>query len=152
MNDTLHVFLAGIMQGSLRQAMHKQGYREKITRMLQEHLPAAIVFDPFRHHPESLIYDEDQGRDVFFDLMDRAGQCDVLIAFLPEASMGTAIEMWNAYHAGAVIVAVTELTDNWVVRFLADAVVPDLSALETMIAGGGVAMLLENKIGFESQA
>jgi hypothetical protein len=111
--------------------------------------PDATIYDPFKEHPDSLNYDPEQGRDVFFDLMDRAGQADVVIAFVPEASMGTAIEIWNAFHAGAVVVVVSKLVENWVVRFLADKIVPDIETLEDLIESGGLENLMEQKIGYE---
>ena len=150
--ETLEVFLAGIMQGSLPDALHSQSYRGEIAALIREHLPGAEVFDPFAAHPESLGYDPERGRDVFFGLMEKAGQIDVLIAFLPEASMGTAIEMWSAYHAGAVIVTVSPLEENWVVRFLSDAVVPDLPAFQAFLREGRLEGLLARKVGYGETA
>ncbi len=152
MPDKLQVFLAGIIQGSLAHDIHEQDYRSEIIKLLRAHLPRAVVYDPFAEHPDSLAYDGAKGRDVFFSLMDRAGQVDILIAFLPEASMGTAIEMWNAFHAGAVIVCVTPLRENWTVRFLADAMLPDLDALREFLQTGKLEKLLEEKIGYEDYA
>lgn len=149
MAEGITVFLAGIIQGSLPDSIHSQDYRLEIARILGEHLPEAQVFDPYREHPDSLAYDAETGRDVFFDLMDKAGQADVLIAFVPEASMGTAIEMWNAFHAGSVIIAVSPLAENWAVRFLADTIVPDIAGLKQFLVSGGLEKLLEEKIGYE---
>lgn len=150
MGQEINVFLAGIIQGSLPNTIHNQDYRTQIGTLVKEHLPEANVYDPFKEHPDSLNYDPERGRDVFFDLMDRAGQTDILIAFVPQASMGTAIELWNAYHAGAVVIAVSELEENWVVRFLADAIVPDIEALCAFLKEGKLEQLLEQKVGYES--
>ena len=149
MSPPMNVFLAGIIQGSLPSTIHDQDYRREIADLVREHLPQAQVFDPFDQHPDSLSYNPAQGRDVFFDLMDRASQTDILIAFLPEASMGTAIEMWSAFHSGAVILTVSGLTENWVVRFLSDKVVPDIDALRGFLKENGLEALLEQKIGYE---
>lgn len=149
MGKPLHIFLAGIIQGSLPNTIHDQKYRSRIGNLIRAHLPDAKIYDPFENHPDSLAYDPAHGREVFFNLMERAGQSDIVIAFLPEASMGTAIEMWNVYHAGGVLVVVSELTENWVVRFLADAIVPDISSLETFIQDGRLNQLLAEKIGYE---
>ncbi len=151
-NENLTIFLAGIIQGSMPVGMHDQEYRHRLARLFSTHLPGAAVFDPVAVYPGSLEYDAERGRDAFFDLMDRAGQADVLVAFLPEASMGTAIEMWNAYHAGSVIVCVSPLAENWVVRFLADLILPDLAALEQALTDGRLRRLLEEKIDFTPDA
>jgi hypothetical protein len=149
MSEKLNVFLAGIIQGSLPDTIHSQNYRTEIAALVKQHLPDAEVYDPFAEHPDSLKYNPEHGRDVFFELMDHAGRVDVLLAFVPEASMGTAIEMWNAFHAGAAIVCVSPLTENWVVRFLADAVLPDIGALRQFLETGRLEKLLEEKIGYE---
>lgn len=149
MSQPLNVFLAGIIQGSLPDSIHAQDYRKAIGALIEKHLPDAEMYDPFANHPDSLRYDPERGRDVFFELMDRAGESDVLIAFIPEASMGTAIEMWNAFHTGAVIISVSKLTENWAVRFLSDAIVPDVAELEAFIASGKLAKLVKSKISYE---
>jgi len=139
------VFLAGIIQGSLPDAIHPQDYRREIGDLVRAHLPGAEIYDPFAHHPESLGYDEATGRSVFLDLMARAGRADLLIAFVPEASMGTAIEIWNARNAGAAVICVSPLAENWVVRFLPDILLPDIDALRRFTAAGGLADLLHRK-------
>lgn len=136
MSKPLRFFIAGIIQGSLPETVHPQDYRRKIADLLRAAFPGAGVFDPVEEYPDSLAYDDARASAAFFDLMDRAGQCDVLVAFVPEASMGTAIELWNAHHAGAYVVCVSALRRNWVVRYLTDMVVPDLDELEGVIADG----------------
>ena len=139
MADPLNVFLAGIIQGSLPDTVHDQGYRTEVARLIHEHLPEAVVYDPFAEHPDSLTYQPDRGRDVFFSLMDRAAQADILIAFLPEASMGTAIEMWNAHQHGKPVYTISPLAGNWVVEFLSERVFASLKTFAAFVAGGGLA-------------
>lgn len=132
-------FLAGIIQGSLTgEGIYEQDYRERLKAAIARAVPGAEVYCPVEHHPQSLSFPDEHARAVFFDLMDRAARADVLVAFLPEASMGTAIEMWNAHHRGKVVLCVTPMTTNWVVRFLADRVFDDVAALEVFLASGGL--------------
>ncbi len=145
MSKPLRFFIAGIIQGSLPDAAHPQEYRLKIAAMIRAAFPGAEVFDPVEEYPDSLAYDDAKASAAFFDLMDRAGRADVLIAFVPEASMGTAIELWNAHHSGAYVVCVSGLRLNWVVRYLTDMVVEDLDALESIIAGGALAKAIDAK-------
>ena len=84
----------------------------------------------------------DRVRETFESLTTLAGQADVVIAYLPMASMGTAIEMWTAYNANKYIIAVTELKHNWVVKVTADQVVPDLDGLLDLLASGQLASVL----------
>src|SRR3989442_26252 len=97
-------FLAGIMQGSHRGShLHDQEYRERIRAVLREHVRGADVFCPYDEHRNSLEYEDDHGRRVFLRHIEQAAECDVLVAYLPEASMGTALEMWAAHRAARVV-------------------------------------------------
>lgn len=146
MSKPLHFFIAGIIQGSLPNTTHPQDYRREIMHLLADAYPGSAIFDPVEEYPDSLSYDDAKASAAFFDLMDRAGQGDVLIAFIPEASMGTAIELWNAHHEGCLVVAVTTLTKNWVIRYLSDHILPDLSSLKEFIHSGKMAEAIREKL------
>ena len=91
----MRVFIAGIMQGSRTDdRVEDQGYRSRITQVLREHLAEVEIVDPWALHPDSEGYDVERARETFMNMCALAGQVDVLVAFLPEASMGTAVEMW----------------------------------------------------------
>ena len=143
MSKPLQFFIAGIIQGSLQDTSHPQDYRTDIATLLKKHFPDAEIFDPVVCYPDSLNYTDKDGSNAFFDLMERAGRVDIVIAFLPEASMGTAIELWNAYNSGALVVCVTEMKKNWVIRFLSDLIVPNLESLKDVIASGELTALFE---------
>ena len=72
-----------------------------------------------------------------------AARADVLIAYLPEASMGTAVEMWEAHRAGKPVLTISPLAENWVVRFLSTRVFPSLVAFESFVAEGELEKLFE---------
>ena len=133
----IRIFLAGIMQGSLTQpAVHDQDYRRRLKELLAKHLPDADVYDPRANHAESITYDDATGREVFLRHNAMCREVDVLLAFVPEASMGTAIEMWEAYRHGAVVVAISPLTVNWAVRFLSHVLYADLGEFEADLCAG----------------
>jgi hypothetical protein len=141
----MRFFLAGIMQGSYAEALlHDQEYRTRIQHLLETHFPQAEVYDPRANHAESLGYDDVTGRSVFFrhNLMCR--EVDVLLAFVPEASMGTAIEMWEAYQHGAAVITVSPLKHNWAVKFLSHAVYTDMKELEAALERGDVARCIQS--------
>jgi hypothetical protein len=136
----MHVFIAGVMQGSrLDDQIDSQNYRLRIVEALEAYFPHTKVTDPWGLHPESIGYDLERLRTTFFANTSLAGEADLLIAYLPHASMGTAIEMWTAYQNSAYIVAVTPMTHNWVVRITADEVLPDLESLLAHIESGRLA-------------
>ncbi|MDP6059515.1 MAG: hypothetical protein QGH33_11515, partial [Pirellulaceae bacterium] len=137
---TMRFFLAGIMQGSRQDAgLHQQDYRARLAKLITTHLPEADVYDPLAGHPESVAYSDDDGRRVFYGHNRLCREVDVVIAFLPEASMGTAIEMWEAHeHGRAAVLTISPLDHNWAVRFCSHAIYPDLESFENAVLSGKV--------------
>jgi hypothetical protein len=134
------IFLAGIMQGShLGAVMHYQGYREHLRELLAQHLPGAEVYDPLADHQTSLEYTDDRARDVFLYHNRLCSEVDVLIAFVPEASMGTAIEMWEAWKAGRVVIVISPLSLNWTIKYCSHIVYSDLESFQAELENGGIA-------------
>lgn len=144
----MRFFLAGIMQGShLGAAIHHQAYRQRIKQLLATHFPGADVYDPLADHADSLSYDDEKGRAVFFHHCQLCREADVVLAFLPEASMGTAIEMWEAHRHGKAVITVSPMALNWSVRFLSHAVYADLDELEAALDSGTLAERIREVLG-----
>ena len=140
----MRFFLAGIMQGShLGEVLHNQSYRSRIKRLLTEHIPRCQVYDPLADHQDSLNYDDAQAREVFLTHNRLCSEVDVLLAFVPEASMGTAIEMWEAHRHGAVVVAISPLVHNWAIKYCSHHVFADLESFEAGLLAGQVQQLIE---------
>ncbi len=136
----MRFFIAGIMQGSHQGvAMHNQDYRPHLKQLLARHFPQAEIYDPLSDHGDSLNYDATLGREVFFHHNRMCRDVDVVLAFVPEASMGTAIEMWEAHQHGRAVISISPMTHNWAVKFLSHQVYPDLEALEAAIVSGALA-------------
>jgi len=142
----MRVFLAGIIQGSLQQTnIHNQDWREELRRIILQHHPQAEIYCHYQQHPRSITYDLPDILSTLEDGNRRAAQADVLLCYLPEASMGTAVEMYVAYKAGAVVLTITPMSSNWIVRAYSDRVFPDLQAFEQFLAGNGLESLLQSK-------
>jgi O-acetyl-ADP-ribose deacetylase (regulator of RNase III) len=140
----MRVFLAGIIQGSYQGLeLHDQSYRDRLKDVLRQHLPHAEVCCPIDMHPGGVDYAPDEQRTAFFGLVEAAAQADLLVAYLPQASLGTAIELWEAYHHGRVVVVITPMRENWVINLLAHAVLPSLEAFEDFVRDGRLAALLD---------
>jgi molybdopterin converting factor small subunit len=136
-NERMRIFIAGIMQGSRRgNGIESQDYRERIASAIRARLPDADILDPWALHPDSVNYDDNQGRQVYLALNDMAASADVLVAYVPEASMGTAIEMWQAFKAGAHVFTISPLAENWVVKFLSQRVFATLDEFVQFVAHG----------------
>jgi hypothetical protein len=146
----MRIFLAGIMQGShLGATLHNQDYRARLRQLLAAHLPAAELYDPLADHADSLGYDDARGREVFFHHNRMCGEVDVVLAFVPQASMGTAIEMWEAYRHGRIVISISPLAHNWAVKFLSHVLYRDVDEFERALAGGHLA---ERLAAISSQA
>ena len=139
----MQVFIAGIMQGSrLDRYIDEQDYRRTIAQAIQEYDAAASIIDPNELHPNGVDYGDAEAKATLVENAELAGQVDILVAYAPQASMGTAIEMWEAFRAQVPIVTVSPLEANWVVKHLSDVLLPDLSAFQSWVEDGGLPRLL----------
>ena len=147
-------FLAGIMQGSHHDAaLHSQDYRKHLRKLLERHIPDADVYDPRADHRNSPEYDDETGRQVFFQHNRLCREVDVVIAFVPEASMGTAIEMWEAHeHGPGVVITISPLTHNWAVRFCSHMVFVDLASFEEAVMNGELDAALRQALAAKREA
>jgi len=133
----MHVFIAGVMQANRDDnKLESQNYRTRITNVLQEHVPNVQITDPWALHPNGVNYEPEQASRTFISMTKRAAEADVLLAYLPLPSMGTAMEMWEAYRAGAYIVAVSPFEHHWAIRFTSDEMLGDLDELIRAIENG----------------
>lgn len=133
----MRIFLAGIMQGSFREMrLHSQEYRTILKTFLEEHLPGAEVFDPFENHQNSIHYSDEEGKKVFLGHNFLCREMDVILAFVPEASMGTAIEIWEGWLHGAAVFIITPLVQNWAVKFLSHHIYASIDELKQEVLDG----------------
>lgn len=140
----MRAFLAGIMQGSLAAAaVHDQDYRTRLRATLARHWPEMTVYDPWADHSDSLDYSPERAREVFLKHNAMCGKCDLVIAYVPQASMGTAIEMWEAYRAGIPVVTISPLSLNWAIKFTSRVVYSDWEAFEVDLSTGRLRRLFE---------
>ena len=124
-------FLAGIIQGSKRgKTLYDQDYRGKIKTLLLRYFPDSKVIDPVCTHPNSVDYDHQTGKKVFFECVKQATESDCVIAYLPEASMGTAVEMWECNKKGVPVWCITPMKENWVVKFSSARIFESLDEFE----------------------
>jgi hypothetical protein len=130
-------FLAGIIQGSKRGLeTFDQEYRDRIKSILNGAFPGCRVVCPVENHPDSVRYTDAEAERTFFANVEKAKQCDALVVYLPEASMGSSIEMWEAHHRGIPVFTITPLASNWVVRILSERVLTGMDDFERFARSG----------------
>lgn len=141
----IKIFLAGIMQGShVGPNMHGQGYRARLRDWLEHELPEATIYDPWANHQSSLEYDDVTGRDVFLEHNAMCADVDVVVAHVPEASMGTAIEIWEAFRNRRFVITISPLEHNWAIRYCSNWLLPDLKSFQIACQTGELRRRLES--------
>jgi hypothetical protein len=131
----VRVFIAGVMQASgLGKTLVDQGYRSQIKAALLAKWPDLIVLDPFELHPSSVDYQDAEAAETLFQMIELASSSDLVVAYAPVASMGTALEMYAAFLEDIPVLTISPMQDNWVVRSLSSRVFPDLAAFLASVA------------------
>lgn len=134
------------MQGSRRERdIVSQDYRAQLTQLLRRHLDGVEIVDPFALHPGSVDYSQAEGQRAFLNMAEEAGRSDALIAYLPEASMGTAIEIWQAYSRRRAVFIISPLDQNWVVRFLSTRLFASIDDFAEFVAAGEFRRAIETQ-------
>jgi len=142
----MKIFIAGVMQGSeIGAKILNQSYRDVLKKELSVAFPEADVYDPFEKNKNSIAYSDDLGKQVFLGHNRMCGtEIDLLVAFAPEASMGTAVEMWEAWKNGAIVAAISPMSENWVIKFLSDVLYADLDAFLNALRSGELERFVKN--------
>jgi Nucleoside 2-deoxyribosyltransferase len=140
----MKIFLAGIMQGShFGTLVHDQQYRQSLRTILEAHWPQAEVYDPFAGHANSISYSRNRAREVFLEHVDMCRRADLVIAFIPEASLGTAIEIWEAWQHGRTVVTISPMVHNWVVLLASAKVYRDQEEFQAALHSGQIDSLVK---------
>jgi hypothetical protein len=125
----VRIFIGGVMQASIiGKGIVSQDYRRRIAEALLARWPDVEIIDPFELHPTSVEYDDAAARETLFAMLDHAAESDLLVAYVPTASMGTALEMYVAHERGIPVMTISPLAENWVVRALSRRVFPDMAS------------------------
>lgn len=133
-------------------AMEDQDYRGRIRHAILAADSAATIVDPldmgkeraaqlYPHGtPEQEMWADDcDVRDMFRDVVAAAASADVVVSYLPTASMGSAVELHAAHAAGRVVLCVApgSMRGNWVVRAYSARVFDDIPSLAEYLVKAG---------------
>ena len=129
-------FLSGVMQGAKAdgdgvEGTVNQDYRGQLKAAILSADSSASIIEPWdlvgafvketyaEGTPQSDMFRDDAHVAQAFGIcVDAAAKADVVISYLPEASMGSAVELHAAHQAGRkiLVVAPGSMAGNWVVR------------------------------------
>lgn len=133
----MKVYLSGIVHGSQQDnTVYDQEYREQIRKILADKYRDVTISSPVEELDQDSLRKRDTAETAFFSQIEEALTSDLVVAYLPAASMGSAIEIWEAYKNSKPIVVISPLQENWTVRFLSTRSCPDLEAFGNMVARG----------------
>ncbi|CAE7379413.1 ABCA2 [Symbiodinium natans] len=128
-------FISGVMLGSRKKLKEEEGllpqnYRQQIADALLKADPEAVIVDPLeavqaraaRSGATIADWNKDDAavRSAFNEVVDMVKECDVIVSNLPEASMGSAVELWEARRAGLLVLTISPMADNWMLRSVTD--------------------------------
>lgn len=135
-------FISGVMLGSKQKLeaeadLVPQDYRQQIAEVIRKEDPHAVIVDPLdavkcRAERMGQTFDDinssdEAVRDAFTDVVESVKGCDVIVSNLPEASMGSAVELWEARKANLQIFTISPMKDNWTIRSVTDHNFVDLA-------------------------
>ena len=147
-------FLSGVMQGAKADGdgvagTINQDYRANIKEAILSADAAATIIEPWdivgslceQLYPagtaqSDMFRDDAHVRKAFGTVVDAAAAADVIVSYLPEASMGSAVELHAARAAGRRVLAIApgSMAGNWVVRSYADHVFETIDQLGSWLA------------------
>jgi len=128
------IFIAGVIQGSCTgKDIHSQDYRSRLKAVLQRAFPHHEVYCPVENHPNSVEYPIEEVVSTFNYHVELVKTSALVVAYLPTASMGTAVELWEAHKSGVEVWVITPMKENWVVRITANKVFESIEELESYL-------------------
>ena len=160
-------FLSGVMGGSgagssklVGIAVESQDYRAQMRDAILAADATADIVDPaqivegrapeLHPHGAPIDWSEDAAVGTMFgECVATAANCDVVVSYLPTASMGSAVELHAAYVAGRLILVVApgeKMKGNWVVRSYADKVFDNVTELQDWLVGAVASDSLKGKV------
>ena len=131
------IFLSGIMQ-AIREddQIEDQHYRVQLRDAFEACMANVQITDPWAENPDSVNYGEEKARHTFLSLVRRASEVDLLVTYLPVASMGSAMEMWQAFENDVYVIAISPMKHHWAVRFASHEVFEDLESFLSLLENG----------------
>lgn len=126
-------FIAGVMRGSVQDDNFvDQSYRKRIKDHILNHYPSSKIFDPLEGFDKECSNEATHAKQlqIFEFEVELAQKSDVLIAYLPESSMGTGIELWEAFRKGVIVFTISPMIHNWTVKLFSHKLFATLEDFE----------------------
>ena len=135
----MRFFLSGVIQGStIDDGITDQSYRERLLKILRTAFPVPehITLCPIEMFPYSTAMSDGTAKVAFEQLVESAASADAVVAYLPVASNGTAIEIWEASKRGTPVFTISSMSSNWVIKFYSTRIFPTIEAFAEFVQSG----------------
>ena len=145
----MRFFLSGVIQGStLGAGITDQSYRDELKELLRTAFPHPehVTLCPIEMYPYSAALPPPAAKRAFEHLVETAASADAIVAFLPVASNGTAIEIWEASKRGTPVFTVSPMTENWVIKFYSTRVFPNVAEFTDFVQSGQLAAFMQEHL------
>ena len=141
----MKVFIAGVMQGNKKNGrIHNQNYRQEIVKALGYIIDNLEIIGPGINSTDKSKLTDKQVSEIFFSSCSAVRKADIMITFVPEASMGTAVEMWEAWKNNVPIITISRLKYNWVIKLLSTKLYSTIAELSQGIKAGDLQIFIKN--------
>ncbi|CAJ1361330.1 unnamed protein product [Effrenium voratum] len=121
-----------------------QNYRQQISDVIRKADPEAVIVDPLEvvqqkaarenSNLDGLNSSTGAVREAFLEVVGLVQTCDVIVSHLPEASMGSAVELWEARKHQLTVLTISPMKDNWTIRSVTDHNFADLADFEANLS------------------
>lgn len=114
-NTNVSIYITGIQRGSKKE-LHPQTYRKQIIDAIRETWDSATLQCPTIDESRDK---EEQLKDTVKEFEQRLSllkKANIIVAYIPEASMGSAIELYNASLRGKYVVTISPMRSNRIIR------------------------------------
>ena len=144
----MRFFLSGVIQGSVQDAgITDQSYREKLLGILRTGFPHPehVTLCPIEMYPSSTALNDEAAKRAFEHLVETAASADAIVAYLPVASNGTAIEIWEASKRGTPVFTISPMSANWVIKFYSTRIFPNIETFADFVASGELLTFMQER-------
>ncbi len=145
----MRFFLSGVIQGSMTGlGINSQSYRDELKALLRESFPHPehVLLCPIELYPDAITFTPEEGKQAFERLVEEAAQADAIIAYLPTASNGTAIEIWEAARRGTPVFTISPMTENWVIKFYSTRLFPTMAEFAAFVRSGELTAFMQKHL------
>ncbi len=126
----IKIFVSGIVHGSRENEVYPQCYRKRIVDVIEKSWQNAIISCPSIVHSKSSTETLTETVKAFEQQLSLLKKSDIVVAYIPEASMGAAIEIYNASLRGKYVVTITPLQTSRIIKIFSHDIYDSVDSFE----------------------